>query len=226
MPMTQEPMLQALDFLFRSHPWHGVSMGPRAPEVITTYIEIVPTDTVKYEMDKVTGILRMDRPQQYSNVCPSLYGFVPQTLCAERVGALCASRTGRASVVGDGDPMDVCVLTEKVISHGDILVQATPIGGLRMLDGNEADDKIVAVLSGDAAYGDLTDIRECPPALIDRLRHYFLTYKQAPDRDTHLVEIAEVYGREDAQEAIRQSHEDYLAHLPELQRQLMEALRG
>jgi inorganic pyrophosphatase len=226
MPMTQEPMLQALDFLFRSHPWHGVTMGKEAPRVVTTYIEIVPTDTVKYEMDKVSGILRMDRPQQYSNVCPSLYGFIPQTLCAERVGALCASRTGRSAVVGDGDPMDVCVLTEKEISHGDILVHATPIGGLRMIDGHEADDKIVAVLSGDAAYGGFQDISDCPPALIDRLRHYFLTYKQGPDRATHVVEIAEVYGRDAAQEAIRASHEDYLAHLPELQRQLMEALRG
>mgnify|MGYP003694373673 CR=1 FL=1 len=123
------------DRAFRAHPWHGVSMGKDAPRVVTTYIEIVPTDTVKYEMDKLTGILRMDRPQQYSNVCPSLYGFIPRTLCAERVGALCSERTGRPGIQGDGDPMDVCVLTEKEISHGDILVQAIPIGGLRMIDG-------------------------------------------------------------------------------------------
>src|SRR6186713_2080511 len=100
-----EPVLLALDYLFRSHPWHGVSMGREAPAVVTSYIEIVPTDTVKYEMDKLTGILRMDRPQQYSNVCPSLYGFLPRTLCAERVGAFCSERTGRAAIVGDGDPM-------------------------------------------------------------------------------------------------------------------------
>jgi inorganic pyrophosphatase len=82
------------DRAFRAHPWHGVSMGKDAPRVVTTYIEIVPTDTVKYEMDKLTGILRMDRPQQYSNVCPSLYGFIPRTLCAERVGALCSPPWG------------------------------------------------------------------------------------------------------------------------------------
>ena len=64
----------------RSHPWHGVDPGPGVPALVTAYIEIVPTDTVKYEVDKVSGILRMDRPQQYSNVCPSLYGFIPQTL--------------------------------------------------------------------------------------------------------------------------------------------------
>jgi len=201
------------DRTFRAHPWHGVSMGKDAPRVVTTYIEIVPTDTVKYEMDKLTGILRMDRPQQYSNVCPSLYGFIPRTLCAERVGALCSERTGRPGIHGDGDPMDVCVLTEKEISHGDILVQAVPIGGLRMIDGNEADDKIIAVLSGDAVFGSIKDIAECPAPLVDRLRHYFLTYKQGPDRAAHAVEITHVYGREEAHDVIRTSAQDYEAHL-------------
>ena len=189
-------------------------MGKDAPRVVTTYIEIVPTDTVKYEMDKTTGILRMDRPQQYSNVCPSLYGFLPRTLCAERVGALCAERTGRAGILGDGDPMDVCVLTEKEISHGDILVQAIPIGGLRMIDGKEADDKIIAVLSGDAVFGSFRISRSARRPLVDRLRHYFLTYKQGPDRAAHTVEITHVYGRDEAHEAIRRSAQDYLAHLP------------
>jgi inorganic pyrophosphatase len=201
------------DRTFRAHPWHGVSMGKDAPRVVTTYIEIVPTDTVKYEMDKLTGILRMDRPQQYSNVCPSLYGFIPRTLCAERVGALCSERTGRPGIHGDGDPMDICVLTEKEISHGDILVQAIPIGGLRMIDGDEADDKIIAVLSGDAVFGSVKDIAECPAPLVDRLRHYFLTYKQGPDRAAHTVEITHVYGRDEAHDVIRRSAQDYEAHL-------------
>jgi inorganic pyrophosphatase len=226
MTERRDPIWLALDYLFRSHPWHGVAMGKDAPRVVTTYIEIVPTDTVKYEMDKVTGILRMDRPQQYSNVCPSLYGFVPQTLCAEQVGALCAERTGRTGIVGDGDPIDICVLTEKAISHGDILVQAIPIGGLRMIDGNEADDKIVAVLQGDGVYGGLEDIEQCPHALIDRLRHYFLTYKQAPDRATRVVEITHTYGRDEAHEVIRRSHEDYRSHYAGLEATLEEILRG
>ena len=72
------------------------------------------------------------------------------------------------------------MLTEKSFSHGDIILCAIPIGGLRMIDGNEADDKIVAVLEGDAVYGGWREIAESPPALIDRLRHYFLTYKQVP----------------------------------------------
>jgi len=224
--MAREPLWQTLDFLFKSHPWHGVPIGALAPEVVTAYIEIVPTDTVKYELDKHTGILRVDRPQMYSNVCPSPYGLVPQTLCAERVGAFCGERASREGIVGDGDPMDLCLLTEKDLSHGNILVEAIPIGGLRMLDGDEADDKIVAVLEGDAVYGRWRDIKECPPALIDRLRHYFLTYKQSPDRATRACQITHVYGREEAHEVIRHSQDDYRRHFPDFERRLREALRA
>jgi inorganic pyrophosphatase len=205
--------------LGRAHPWHDLSIGSGAPRVVTAYVEIVPTDTVKYEMDKATGILRVDRPQQYSNVCPSLYGFLPRTLCAERVGRLCEERTGRAGIIGDGDPMDICVLTEKEITHGDILVRAIPIGGLRMIDGNEADDKIVAVLDGDAVFGGYEEIAQVPGGLVDRLRHYFLTYKQGPDRSGRIVEITDVYDRAEAHEAIRRSQQDYAAHREGLMRE-------
>ena len=193
----------------RAHPWHGVDIGPDAPRVLTAYIEIVPTDAVKYELDKDSGILKVDRPQQFSNVCPTLYGFVPRTLCAEDVGRFCEERTGRRGIVGDGDPIDICVLTERPITHGDILVRARPIGGLRMIDGDEADDKIVAVLENDAVYGALQEIAECPAALVERLRHYFLTYKQSPDGSRRRVEITHVYGRDDAHEAVRRSRQDY-----------------
>ena len=81
-----------LDLLFKSHPWHGVPIGEAAPERVTVYVEMVPTDTVKYELDKDTGLLKVDRPQKYSNVPPSLYGFVPRTLCAESVAALFAEK--------------------------------------------------------------------------------------------------------------------------------------
>ena len=122
---------------------------------------------------------------------------------------MCSDRTGRPGIVGDGDPMDICVLTEKDITHGNILVQAIPIGGLRMLDGSEADDKILAVLLGDVAFGSWRDISDCPAPLLDRLRHYFLTYKQSPDRIAAPCEITHVYGREEAFEVIRRSHDDY-----------------
>jgi inorganic pyrophosphatase len=194
----------------RGHPWHGVSMGDQTPEVVTAYVEIVPTDTVKYEVDKVSGILCVDRPQQYSNVCPALYGFVPQTLCADDVAAFCMERTGRTGIVGDGDPLDICVITERPIPHGDILVRAIPVGGLRMIDGNEADDKILAVLQGDLVYGSLHEVEALPPPLVERLRHYFLTYKHGPDRKQP-VEITHVFGRAEAHEVIRRARRDYLA---------------
>ncbi|MDG1960211.1 MAG: inorganic pyrophosphatase [Candidatus Binatia bacterium] len=198
-----------MPYLYRRHPWHGIPIGDEAPERITAFIEIVPTDTVKYELDKRTGFLKVDRPQKFSNVYPSLYGFIPQTYCGDETGAYCASRTGRDRVEGDGDPLDICVLSERDISHGDILCQAIPIGGLRMIDGKEADDKIIAVLEGDAVYGHWLDIEESPHELVERLQHYFLTYKQVPGEGEAEVEITDVYGREEAHEVIRRSQRDY-----------------
>jgi len=201
--------------LFKSHPWHGVAIGPQAPEIVSVYIEIVPTDTVKYELDKLTGFLKIDRPQRFSNVCPTLYGFVPQTHCGKRNAELTARRTGRKGIVGDGDPLDICVITEKLIPRGDIILVARPIGGLRMIDHGEADDKIIAVLEGDASYGAWRDVHQVPKTLIDRLRHYFLTYKAGPDRLEEPVEITHVYDREEAYEVIRRSREDYRALFPD-----------
>ncbi|MDB4678649.1 inorganic pyrophosphatase [bacterium] len=198
-----------MPYLYRRHPWHGIPIGDEAPERITAFIEIVPTDTVKYELDKRTGFLKVDRPQKFSNVYPSLYGFIPQTYCGDETGAYCASRTGRDRIEGDGDPLDICVLSERDISHGDILCQAIPIGGLRMIDGKEADDKIIAVLEGDAVYGHWLDIEESPHELVERLQHYFLTYKQVPGEGEAEVEITDVYGREEAHEVIRRSQRDY-----------------
>ena len=210
--------------LVRAHPWHGVSLGPDAPALVMCYVELVPTDAVKYELDKTTGHLKIDRPQKYSNVCPTLYGLLPQTLCGDRVAEACRERTGRSDIVGDGDPMDVCILSERPVSHGDILLRAIPIGGLRMIDHNQADDKIIAVLKDDPAYGDWTDIYQCPPTLLDRLRHYFLTYKEVPGESGGMVEIAEVYGRRVAHEMIQRSREDYRQKYAEFEHLLNAAL--
>lgn len=221
-----EPIWTLLGLLFRAHPWHGVAVGPAAPEKVTTYIEIVPTDTVKYELDKVTGHLVIDRPQLFSNICPALYGLIPQTYCGERVAAYCGERNGLTGVTGDGDPLDVCVLTEKSVTHGDILLKARPIGGLRMLDGEEADDKIIAIMEGDAAYGAWRDVSDCPSQLIDRLKHYFLTYKDAPGAQRVKCKITHVYGREEAHEVIRRSMEDYRVRFSDIEGMLTSALRG
>src|SRR5215831_19988275 len=163
------PTEKLLGLLLRAHPWHGVPIGKQAPAVVTAYMELVPSDTVKYELDKRTGLLKVDRPQKFSNVCPTLYGFIPRTLCAERVGRYCAEKTGRTGIVGDGDPLDICILTEKTIPRGDILLQAIPIGGLRMIDKNQADDKIIAVMREDAVYGNWRNISDCSVTLVERL---------------------------------------------------------
>ena len=198
-----------LSLMFQAHPWHGANAGEEAPAILNAYIEIVPTDAVKYELSKATGHLRLDRPQRYSSFPPTLYGFVPQTFCGPRVAALCEARGGGEGIRGDGDPMDICVLTEKPLAHGDLFVRARPIGGLRMIDGNEADDKIVAVLDQDVAYGHIQDIGDVPQGLVERLQHYFLTYKQLPQDAPRRVEIAEVYDRAEALNVIERSFEDY-----------------
>jgi inorganic pyrophosphatase len=191
------------------------------------YVEMVPGDTVKYEVDKRSGHLMLDRPQKYSSQCPAPYGFSPQTYCGTQIADFAAQKAGRTGVRGDGDPLDICVLTERTINQGGILVTARPIGGFRMFDGQEADDKIVAVLRDDAAYGELRDITACARTLIDRLRHYFLTYKDMPqggllspgsdparpakasERSARRVEITHVYDAQEAEQIIRLALSDY-----------------
>lgn len=195
---------------YKPHPWHGLSIGKDAPETVIAYIEIVPSDTVKYEIDKVSGFRKVDRPQKFSNTSPALYGFIPQTYCGEQIAKYAASKCKLKVVKGDGDPLDICVITERNITSGDIILEAIPIGGFRMIDKHEADDKIIAVLKQDAVYGHLRDISQCPPALINRLKHYFLTYKSIPGTDEeNQVEIADVYNRAEALEVIKKSMIDY-----------------
>ncbi len=216
----------SLPMLFRRHPWHGIPIGEQAPHKVTVYVEIVPTDTVKYELDKATGYLKVDRPQKYSNIIPTLYGFIPQTYCGDKTAEFCEQKTGRRNMRGDGDPLDICVFAEKTIPRGDLLLQAIPIGGLRMIDGSEADDKILAVMVDDAVYGGCREIADCPAALIGRLEHYFLTYKDAPGAAERHTEITHVYGREEAFEVIRASQEDYRATFGSLEQLLPEAPRS
>lgn len=202
-------MLKYPDHKYRSHPWHGLALGDKSPQIVNCYVEMVPTDTVKYELDKVTGILKVDRPHKYSSLCPSLYGLLPQTYSGAHVADFCAKKTGKANLKGDGDPLDICILTQNVIAHADIIVRAIPIGGFRLLDGQEVDDKIIGVMVDDLVYGDIKDIQECPKSLIERLRHYFLTYKDAPGEKECKVEIVGTFGREEAQEIIRLGVADY-----------------
>jgi inorganic pyrophosphatase len=222
MPSEETELRKLVKLLFQAHPWHGVSPGTDAPEAVEAYIEIVPTDPVKYELDKPSGHLRVDRPQRFSSMCPSLYGFIPQTFCGDEVAELCETRCGVKGIKGDGDPMDICVLSEKTIAHGSFFVRARPIGGLRMIDGEQADDKIVAVLEADLAFSYIKDISECPSGLVDRLKHYFLSYKQFPGEAPRRVEIVGVYDRAEAIEVIGRSMRDYRTQFGDPQKRIQQ----
>lgn len=192
----------------KAHPWHGIPIGENAPGEVTVFIEIVPRDTVKYEVDKETGYLKIDRPQQYSNVVPANYGFIPQTYCAEGIASMARANTEIAITGGDGDPLDILVLSEHHIPRGDIILKARPIGGFCLIDDGEADDKIIAVLKGDKVFEQYTEISQLPKGILERFEHYFLTYKSLPD-DPNICEIAYSYGRERSYEVINAAIGDY-----------------
>ncbi len=190
-------------YRWRPHPWHGLEPGPNAPEVVNAYIEITPFDIVKYEVDKTTGYLKVDRPQRSSSHPPTLYGFIPQTYCGRQVAALSPNADR-----GDGDPMDICIISERHITRSEVIMKVRVVGGLQMIDGEEADDKIVAVLANDAVWADAKDITDLPDALVWRLEHYFSTYKQVAKKPP-TTSIESIYGREHALRVIQASLEDY-----------------
>ena len=187
---------------FRPHPWHGLDVGQNPPESINAYIEITPFDTMKYEVDKVSGYLRVDRPQRSSAQHPALYGFIPRTYCGERVCNLAPAKRG------DGDPLDICVLSERSIARNEIIVPCRVIGGLQMIDRGEADDKLVGVLEGDYMWGNAKDITDVPAVLVERLQHYFLTYKLVPGQRAQ-AKITSIYGRNHAFKVVRAAMADY-----------------
>ncbi len=197
-----------MNIAYKAHPWHGIDPGHEAPGTVTAFIEIVPTDTVKYEIDKQSGYLKVDRPQKFSNTIPTLYGFIPQTYCGEKIAEFATLKSERQVGHGDKDPLDICVLSERSVMHGNILLEAIPIGGFRLIDRGEADDKIIAVMKGDEFHEQWNDISDCPESYINRLKHYFLTYKNLPGEKS-TCEIASVYGRYEAHEVVLRAMEDY-----------------
>lgn len=191
-------------FRWRPHPWHGLEVGSNPPEIVNAFIELTPFDTIKYEVDKKTGYMRVDRPQRSSSLPPSLYGFIPRTYCGDEVGKL-----SKQEVKGDGDPLDICVLSERPIDRNEVILSARVIGGLHMVDQGEADDKIISVLDNDTYYADVKDVNDLPPVLIERLRHYFGTYKLIPGKETKDVFVEGIYDVKHASDVIRASISDY-----------------
>lgn len=190
---------------WRRHPWHGLrARADDAPEdIVQVYVEMTPADVVKYEVDKASGFLMVDRPQRTTSSPPSLYGFIPRTYCGEEVAKRCPHAD-----VADGDPLDICVFSERHITRADILLRARVLGGIQMIDDGEADDKIVAVLEGDNIWGDVTDISGLPAIKTERLQHYFSTYKLQPGKEVN-VKVDFVYGREEALKVIAAAETDY-----------------
>jgi inorganic pyrophosphatase len=188
---------------WRPHPWHGLEAGRELPFWVNAYIEITPFDLIKYEVDKASGYLRVDRPQRTSSQPPSLYGFVPRTYCGAKVAALCPG-----AARGDGDPLDICVLSERPIQRAEIIVPARVVGGLQLLDRGEADDKLIAVLEADFVWGEVSDIGELPPILVERLQHYFTTYKLVPGTQPQIA-VQQVYGADHAARVVAAAAEDY-----------------
>lgn len=188
---------------WRPHPWHGLSPGPDPPSELHAFVEITPFDLVKYEVDKASGYLRVDRAQRTSSLPPALYGFIPQTYAGERVAALMAGVDA-----GDGDPLDICVLSERPIARAEVVVAARVVGGIPMVDGGVADDKIVGILRDDPVFGSVREIEELPQVLVGRLVHYFSTYKLRPE-SAPAVRVGEPYGRAHAEAVVTASLEDY-----------------
>lgn len=117
---------------WRPHPWHGLETGPEPPSLVHVFVEITPFDLVKYEVDKASGYLKVDRLQRTSSLPPALYGFVPRTYAGARV-----ARLMEGAVTGDGDPLDICVLGERPISRAEVILTARVVGGLPMVDGGD-----------------------------------------------------------------------------------------
>lgn len=191
-------------YRWRPHPWHGLEVGDNPPSIVNAFIEVTSFDAIKYEVDKLTGYMRVDRPQRSSSMPPSLYGFIPRTYCGDNIGSL-SKHTDK----GDGDPLDICVLSERPIDRAEVILSARVIGGIHMIDQGEADDKIISVLDNDRYYQKIKDISELPEVLIERINHYFGTYKLIPGQKENDVFVDRVFGKKEAEQVIEAAIEDY-----------------
>ncbi|MBL4706904.1 MAG: inorganic diphosphatase [Flavobacteriales bacterium] len=170
-----------------NNPWHDVNIGDNAPEIVTGIIEIPRNSRAKYELDKESGLLKLDRVLYSSINYPSNYGFIPQTYC------------------DDDDPLDILVLSQVDIVPM-CLIEAKPIGVMRMMDEGEMDDKIIAVALHDMSVSHINDVSELPAHSFKELRSFFEDYKKLENKE---VIVEDFQGKEVAHEVIRQSMLDY-----------------
>ncbi len=169
------------------HPWHDVAIGERAPEIVPVVVEVPKGSKTKYELDKKSGLIRVDRILFSSVHYPANYGFIPQTYC------------------GDHDPLDALVLGQETIVPLAIMM-AKPIGVMKMRDQGEEDDKIIAVHADDPEYVHYHSIRDLPPHRIEEVRRFFLDYKVL-EKKTVIVE--EFLDRDEALQIVKSAIELY-----------------
>ena len=167
--------------------WHDIDKEQVRPDRFTAVIEIPKGSQCKYELDKQTGLLRLDRVLYTSTHYPANYGFIPRTYA------------------DDGDPLDVLVLCSMPM-YPLTLLDAYPIGVMRMEDGGKLDDKIIALPVHDPTYRDVTDIDGLPSHVFDEMMHFFTVYKQLENKQTA---VKELFGREKAEQIIAQALADY-----------------
>lgn len=172
---------------FSMHPWHDISIGPKAPEVITSIIEIPRGSKIKYELDKTSGLIKADRILYSAVRYPANYGFIPQTYCE------------------DHDPLDVLVLCQEPVIPLT-LMRTRPIGLMKMIDQGEPDDKVIAVHLDDPEFASFHSITDLPPHRMNEVRKFFEDYKSLEGKT---VEVGNVLSSEEAIKAIKNSMEHY-----------------
>lgn len=162
------------------NPWHDVSIGSHMPDVVNAIVEIPKDSKVKYELDKESGLLKLDRFLYSAVHYPGDYGFIPQTLWE------------------DGDPLDIIILTGRPV-YPMTLAETRPIGVLRMIDDGEKDDKIIAVYNHDPRFAEIEGMKDVPKHIIAELKHFFETYKQLQGKHCKILEILD---KKDAHKSI------------------------
>ena len=173
--------------------WHDIDPSVITSTDFTAVIEIPKGSSCKYEMDKYTGMLRLDRVLYTSTHYPANYGFIPRTLA------------------DDGDPLDVLVLVNQPI-YPMTLIRVYPIGVMRMIDGGALDDKIIAVAFSDPTYNHIRTIDELPSHIFDEMMHFFSVYKQLENKQTA---VKELFGPAEAERIIRECIENYQKAFPD-----------
>lgn len=169
------------------NPWHHVHPGENSPKLVNGIIEIPKGTRAKYELDKESGLIKLDRVLYSSVYYPANYGFIPQTYCEDK------------------DPLDILIFSQITIVPLCI-VEAKPIGVMRMLDNGEADDKIIAVAAGDPSVNHVEDITSLPKYYISEMRNFFEDYKKLENKS---VVVEDFLNREMAEQIIAESIELY-----------------